>query len=157
MSSRVESLRNYSNQLREALRVHKDQLRDVKELLNQERIKSKRLEDQLREKTAELENYQLNQELHKEIELRKRLEEELKEKDEELDQFRRETNPVTVDNKNTRIKILLSNKNPMDEDMKRKMLENIKNNLRKLLIKNCFFGLCYFCASCTVHHKNNNL
>ena len=128
MSSRIENLRNYSNHLREALRVHKDQLRDVKEDLNQERIKRQRLEEELKEKTAELE------------------------------QVRSERNPATVvdnKNKNTNIKILLQN--PMDDDMKRKMIENIKNNLRKLLIKNCFFGLCYFCASCTVHHKNNNL
>ena len=103
MSSRVENLRNYSNQLREALRVHKDQLRDVKEDLNQERIK------------------------------RQRLEEELKEKNAELEQVRSERIPATVD-KNTKIKILISNQNPLDEDNKRKMIENIKNNLRKLLI-----------------------
>ena len=103
MSSRVENLRNYSNQLREALRVHKDQLRDVKEDLNQERIK------------------------------RQRLEEELKEKNAELEQVRSKRIPATVD-KNTKIKILISNQNPLDEDNKRKMIENIKNNLRKLLI-----------------------
>ena len=103
MSSRVENLRNYSNQLREALRVHKDQLRDVKEDLNQERIK------------------------------RQRLEEELKEKNAELEQVRSERIPAIVD-KNTKIKILISNQNPLDEDNKRKMIENIKNNLRKLLI-----------------------
>ena len=103
MSSRIENLRNYSNQLREALRVHKDQLRDVKEDLNQERIK------------------------------RQRLEEELKEKNAELEQVRSERIPAIVD-KNTKIKIVLSNQNPLDEDNKRKMIENIKNNLRKLLI-----------------------
>ena len=113
MSSRIENLRNYNNQLREALRVHKDQLRDVKEELNQERIKRRRLEEELKQKNAELEQVR--------------------------SESGSERNPANVD-KNTKIKIvLLSNQNPLDEDMKRKMLENIKNNLRKLLITIYFY------------------
>ena len=70
----------------------------------------------------------LNQERIK----RQRLEEELKEKNAELEQVRSKRMPAIVD-KNTKIKILISNQNPLDEDNKRKMIENIKNNLRKLL------------------------
>ena len=144
MSSRIESLRNYSSQLRDALRVHKDQLRDVKEDLNQERIKRKRLEDKLKEKPPVLE------ELKEELKGAKEELEDMKEAlnkervkrgklEEQLEQLRRDGNPAIVDkSNNTKIKIRLSDHNPMDEDMKRKLLEDIKNNLRKLLITNCF-------------------
>ena len=93
--------------------------------------------DQLRDVKEDL-----NQERIK----RKKLEEELIQKNAELEQVRSEKNSAIVD-KNIKIKIVLSNQNPLDEDMKKQMFENIKNNLRKPFIITTYF---YFDNGCLI-------
>ena len=93
--------------------------------------------DQLRDVKEDL-----NQERIK----RKKLEEELIQKNAELEQVRSEKNSAIVD-KNIKIKIVLSNQNPLDEDMKKQMFENIKNNLRKPFKITTYF---YFDNGCLI-------
>ena len=84
----------------------KDILRDIKEDLNYERSKRMKLEETLKEQEQEIRN------------LREGL-----------------NSPIGNNGNNTIVKILVRDEKPVDKERERKMLEEIKNNLRKMSAK----------------------